>query len=242
MVKIDSGELPSAIGKEGHELTQVVHEWQKVAHGRFPDDCSKLLQMIQETDRLKLWTKPIGGFTYKSRNEFLQKKVLINFDLTEANVSRIVHLLKGGEIEAAQEVLKSKDKIRELRTDHPEWTQQQIAEKVGVSRPYVTQVVSEISESENLVTIPDHIKGNTDRADFNKLPPELQQKVASREISLNQAAIQAGIRRRSTPEEAIVKAFAKATERLQVAKAIISSLNHDEAAALLAWLSTEVAP
>jgi DNA-binding MarR family transcriptional regulator len=242
MVKIDSGELPSAIGKEGHELTQVVHEWQKVAHGRFPDDCSKLLQMIQETDRLKLWTKPIGGFTYKSRNEFLQKKVLINFDLTEANVSRIVHLLKGGEIEAAQEVLKSKDKIRELRTDHPEWTQQQIAEEVNVDKAYVSRVLTNKLQCNNTVNAPEHIKTRPHQADFRKLPPELQAKVASREISLNQAAIQSGIRKKPTPEETIVKAFAKATGRLQVAKAIISSLNQDEAAALLAWLSTEVAP
>jgi transcriptional regulator with XRE-family HTH domain len=216
MVKIDSGELPSAIGKEGHELTQVVHEWQKVAHGRFPDDCSKLLQMIQETDRLKLWTKPIGGFTYKSRNEFLQKKVLINFDLTEANVSRIVHLLKGGEIEAAQEVLKSKDKIRELRTDHPEWTQQQIAEKVGVTQQYVARITTENSESEKLV-VPEHIKGNTDRADFNKLPPELHSKVADRKPSPSASQVVARVEATApkiepTPEE--IFARLQALERL----------------------------
>jgi hypothetical protein len=237
MVKIDSGELPSAIGKEGHELTQVVHEWQKVAHGRFPDDCSKLLQMIQETDRLKLWTKPIGGFTYKSRNEFLQKKVLINFDLTEANVSRIVHLLKGGEIEAAQEVLKSKDKIKELRTNHPEWTQQQIAEQVNVDKAYVSRVLTNKLQCNNTVNAPEHIKTRPHQADFRKLPPELQAKVASREISLNQAAIQAGIRKRPSPEEAALKAFGKVTERLMVLRSIINSLTDSERQVVKDWLS-----
>jgi transcriptional regulator with XRE-family HTH domain len=178
--------------------------------------------MIQETDRLKLWTKPIGGFTYKSRNEFLQKKVLINFDLTEANVSRIVHLLKGGEIEAAQEVLKSKDKIRELRTDHPEWTQQQIAEKVNVTQGYVARIITEKSESDNLV-IPDHLNNRNDRADFNKLPTELQQKVASREISLNQAAIQAGIRRKPSDSDTVLKAFTRAQDRVGLLRDILSA-------------------
>jgi len=239
MVKIDSGELPSAIGKEGHELTQVVHEWQKVAHGRFPDDCSKLLQMIDETDRLKLWTKAVGGFTYKSRNEFLQKKVLINFDLTEANVSRIVHLLKGGEVEAAQEVLKSKDKIREEKKNHPELTQKQIAEKVGVSQPYVNQVISKSCKLKETVIIPDWIKSSRDRADFRKLPPELQSKVDSKEISLNAAAIQAGIRKKPTPEELTLKAFQRATERLLVLRSIVDSLTDSERQILKDWLSVK---
>ena len=237
MVKIDSGELPSAIGKEGHELTQVVHEWQKVAHGRFPDDCSKLLQMIQETDRLKLWTKPIGGFTYKSRNEFLQKKVLINFDLTEANVSRIVHLLKGGEIEAAQEVLKSKDKIRELNEKHPELSKTEIAKKVGVTKGYVSQVFSKNFDSKESLNIPIHLTGSEAKADFRKLPPELQAKVASKEMSLNAAAIQAGIRRKLSPEEVVLKAFNRSTERLVALRSIVDTLTDSERQILKDWLS-----
>ncbi|MGA1416708.1 MAG: hypothetical protein ACO319_06605 [Candidatus Nanopelagicaceae bacterium] len=196
--------------------------------------------MIQETDRLKLWTKPIGGFTYKSRNEFLQKKVLINFDLTEANVSRIVNLLKGGEVEAAQEVLKSKDKIRELNERHPELSKAEIAKETNVSRQYVHEVLSSKKlHCNKSLDIPDHIKSRPHRADFRKLPPELQAKVASKEMSLNQAAIQAGIRRKPTAEETIVKAFNKATERLVALRSIVDILTDSERQILIDWLSDE---
>jgi hypothetical protein len=138
--------------------------------------------------------------------------------------------------EIGKEITK-RTQIQKLRKEHPEWTQQQIAEKVGVSRPYVTQVVSEISESENLVTIPDHIKGNTDRADFNKLPPELQAKVASREININAAAIAVGIRKWLAPEDAALKAFGKVTERLMVLRSIVNSLTDSERQVVKDWLS-----
>ena len=69
-VRIDSGELPSAEGvQEGHDLAQVIRHWQSVADGRFRDDCRFLLQMIDETDRLRLWEKNVGGFTYANRDE-----------------------------------------------------------------------------------------------------------------------------------------------------------------------------
>lgn len=96
-VRIDSGELPSAEGvQEGHDLAQVIRHWQSVADGRFRDDCRFLLQMIDETDRLRLWEKNVGGFTYANRDEFLQKKVLIDYDLTERQTRQIVEALRAG--------------------------------------------------------------------------------------------------------------------------------------------------
>jgi len=234
MVKIDSGELPSAVGKEGYELTRVVHEWQEIAHGRFPDDCSKLLQMIDETDRLQLWKKNISGSRYKSRNDFLQKEVLINFDLTEANVRKIVQSLKNGDVESAQRVISAKDKIKELRSDKPDWTQQRIADEVGVSQVYVNKVITKSSHKEELV-IPHEIEGNSSKADFRKLPPELQAKVAEKKVSLNAAAIQAGIRKKPTAEETIVKAFAKTEDKLSVAKLIVDSLDSKDRKAFSKW-------
>jgi hypothetical protein len=47
-----------------------------------------------------------------------------------------------------------------------------------------------MSESDKTV-IPSTLQSRTDQADFRKLPPELQQKVAAKEVSLNAAAIQA---------------------------------------------------
>jgi hypothetical protein len=124
--------------------------------------------------------------------------------------------------EISKEITK-RTQIQKLRKEHPELTQQQIAEKVGVSRPYVTQVVSEMSESDNLLTIPEHLNNRNDRADFNKLPTELQQKVASREISLNQAAIQAGIRRKPSDSDTVLKAFTRAQDRVGLLRDILSA-------------------
>jgi hypothetical protein len=112
-VVIDSGELPSAEGvSEGHALAQVIGRWQSIAHGRFRDDCRFLLQMIDETDRLRLWEKNVGGFTFASRDEFLQKKVLIDYDLTERQTRQIVEALKRGDEAAARQTLTAAETIK----------------------------------------------------------------------------------------------------------------------------------
>lgn len=106
--RIDSGELPSAVGIiDSYELSQVVGRWQSIAHGRFRDDCRFLLQMIEETDRLRLWEKNVGGFTYANRDEFLQKKVLIDYDLTERQTRQIVDALRAGKSGGIAELVAS---------------------------------------------------------------------------------------------------------------------------------------
>ena len=95
-VTVDSGELPSAKGKKGWELETVLRRWQSIADGRFEYDCQALLQMIDEVDQLRLWEYAREGF-YKTRDEFLQKVVLIDFDLTEYSLKEIVGRLRGGE-------------------------------------------------------------------------------------------------------------------------------------------------
>jgi hypothetical protein len=218
MVTINSGDLPSAVGKEGHELAQVVHEWQKVAHGRFPDDCSKLQQMIEETDRLELWTKPVGGSTFKSRNEFLQKKVLINFDLTEANISKIVRLLKGGEVEAVQAAIKAA-KEKPLADVGPPTKEERANGTIGTNTR----------------------GGNTDYT-LRRLyrdKPEMIDKIEAGELSVNAAAIAAGIRKKPTPEEVCVKAFGKVENRLNTLKRIVDLLATYERAVVRDWLEDD---
>jgi hypothetical protein len=95
-VSVDSGELPSAKGKEGYDLSQVLRHWAMIADGQFEYDCRALLQMIDEVDELRLWEYAEDGF-YKTRDEFLQKRVLIDFDLTEQSLTQIVSRLRGGE-------------------------------------------------------------------------------------------------------------------------------------------------
>jgi predicted transcriptional regulator len=121
--------------------------------------------------------------------------------------------------------------ILEFRQEHPDWTQQQIADEVGVSQPYVNQVISKNFESKEIV-IPDHLTGSEAKADYRKLPEELQQAVAAKKVSLNAAAIQAGIRKKPTPAEICVKAFKKADDRLAILKAIACELEPFEAAAM----------
>lgn len=215
MVKIDSGELPSAIGKEGHDLMLVVHEWQKIADGRFPDDCSKLLQMIEETDRLELWKKRIGGSVFESRNEFLQKKVLINFDLTSANISKIINLLDRGEVAAAQELFEraeaNKDRQQGKRNDL-EHDGDSIKLDRGTTNENILRRLARDHES-------------------------IFEKVKSGELTVNQAAIAAGIRKKPTPEEIVVKSFSKATNRLETLKTLLSHLTDAEKQVIKDWLS-----
>jgi hypothetical protein len=108
-VTIDSGELPSAIGvKEGNALFHVISRWQRIAFREFRENCQALKQMIEETDALRLWEKNVGGFTFKDRDDFLRNKVLIDYDLTERDMTEIVALLKHDEPSAVATRLAAK--------------------------------------------------------------------------------------------------------------------------------------
>ena len=69
------------------------------------------------------------------------------------------------------------------------------------------------SDSDDLL-IPEHLANKTDRADFRKLSPELQEQVRNKEKSMNAAAIEAGFRKRqiSVPigdADAVVRRLSK---------------------------------
>jgi hypothetical protein len=110
--------------------------------------------------------------------------------------------------------IKKRTQIKELSIAHPEWSQQDIANKVGTSRQYVHEVLSSKNlDSKELVDIPSHLTATDSKADFRKLPAELREKVAARQVSLNQAAIQAGIRKKPTAEEQCVRLFLKCEDK-----------------------------
>ena len=88
MVTIDSGELPSAVGKTGYDLEEVMRKWRQIASSRFKYDCSALLQMMEETDDLELWMYARDGW-YKTRDEFLENCILIDFDFTTQSLTDI---------------------------------------------------------------------------------------------------------------------------------------------------------
>lgn len=161
----------------------------KTVWGRVSFDLKHWDKELEEAKRNKIWLrhKP----KYGSLEELLAKEV--------------------GFSDAEYEV-KKKTQIRNLSEEHPDWTQQQIADEVGCSKPYVNKVLTKKSESDESVNTPDHLKSRTDKADFRKLPHELQEKVRVKEVSLNAAAIQAGIRKKPTPEDACFKAFRKCSD------------------------------
>ena len=134
-VKIHSGEFPSAAGVEdSYALSQLMVKWTRLAVD-FPEDCSHLVEMIAETDRYRLWEKSIGGFTYPDRDTFLRQEVLLDFDLTARQAQEVFRAVQRGEHETVQAVFKAK-------ADNPDALQAEIAKKVGISQPRVSQIIS----------------------------------------------------------------------------------------------------
>jgi len=195
-VKIDSGQLPSADGvPEGYELSRIIGRWQSIANGQFPDYCAKLLQMIDETDRLRLWEKNIGGFTYESRDEFLRKKVLIDFDLTEQSLTEIVRRLRGGE----QVTLTLRAKA-----GAPEDAPRDEAGRFVRSNPDNVRIGYGNSAAYTI-------------ARLDRDNPELAAAVREGRISANAAAIQAGWRKQLTPLEQFARLWRKCSEEERMA-------------------------
>ncbi len=66
--------------------------------------------------------------------------------------------------------------------------------------------------------------------------PEMLKKVQAGEVSVNAAAIKAGIRKKPSPAEVCVKAFRKAENRLEPLRLIVDSLELYEAAIVRDWV------
>ena len=133
--------------------------------------------------------------------------------LKDAN--EFVRSIIGKSVPEIAKQIKSRVRIREMKQNHPDWTQQQIADEVGCSQQYVAKVTTEKYESDKLV-VPDHIKSRTDKADFRKLPEDVQEQVRAKAISLNKAAIQAGIRKKPTQEDICLRSFKKCSNHAEM--------------------------
>ena len=66
--------------------------------------------------------------------------------------------------------------------------------------------------------------------------PELLDKIEAGELTVNQAAIQAGIRKKPTAEEQCVKAFKKSQSRLVPLKVILEALDPHELVVVMDWI------
>lgn len=69
--------------------------------------------------------------------------------------------------------------------------------------------------------------------------PELLDKIETGELTVNQAAIQAGIRKKPTPAEIVVKTFAKVENRLETLRSIVRTLSDAERQVVKDWFSEQ---
>jgi transcriptional regulator with XRE-family HTH domain len=185
-------------------------------------DCRCLIEFCEEANTV--WET----LEYTSAADMIRN----GYELDPQQIELAIAWLKINEPQAAVGIVEVSKRvlIRDVRQEHPDWTQQQIADEVGVTKGYVNQVFSKASECDNSVNTPEHLNNRNDKADYRKLPPELQQAVAAKQVSLNKAAIEAGIRKKPTQAEICVKAFRKAENRLEALKLIVSELEPFEAA------------
>lgn len=98
---------------------------------------------------------------------------------------------------------------------------------------------SESKEGSKFEPLP---KGNANKRVLARLArdtPQLLDKIERGEMTVNQAAIAAGIRKKPTEEEIILKAFRKAQDRLQIVKKIVETLTEPERAVVKDWLSAK---
>jgi hypothetical protein len=199
VVRIDSGALPSAVGVEGNDLMRVIGKWASIADGRFPEDCAALLQMVDETDRLRLWEKNIGGHTFKDRNEFLQRRVLIDFNLTEQSLNDIVTRLRKGETVAmrAQRIVASVKALAQAPTPAEAGAMGGRGHKASSDR-------TGFNRGESAAYLAARLKRDHQ---------EIAERLARGEFrSIRAAAIEAGIITPPTPLDRLRKAWAKASD------------------------------
>jgi len=66
--------------------------------------------------------------------------------------------------------------------------------------------------------------------------PELLDKIETGELSVNAAAIKAGIRKKPTPEDVCVKAFGKCTSKTAVVKSLINHLSKSQRESVVKYI------
>jgi hypothetical protein len=171
---------------------------------RLKHDCRCLIEFCEEAESV------FAELGYKSAEDMIRE----GYELDPTQIELAVAWLKHNEPETGigiQEVSK-RVLIQQLAAEHPDWTYQRIADEVGVTKGYVSQVFSKLSESDKKLNMPSHVTNRNDQADFRKLPEELREQVAAKEISLNAAAIRAGIRKKPTPLQQLLRAWKKASQ------------------------------
>ncbi len=140
-VKVETGEFPSAVGAApGYEVGQIVKKWAWAARDH-SKNISWIIKAFEETEALRLWEISVDGFTYPDRDTFLQKEVLLDYDLTLEQINTLGALISTGKQKEAQKFMKARAKGFRERIEAGA-TQAQIAAEEGVTQGRVSQIIS----------------------------------------------------------------------------------------------------
>jgi hypothetical protein len=93
-VVIDSGEIPSAIGKTGKPLYSVVSKWQQKVNIGFNVSAEWLLAILREVDEHEVW-KEWGS---SSRDAFIADVLMLDYSVVEKAVPEIIQRVTSGEV------------------------------------------------------------------------------------------------------------------------------------------------
>jgi transcriptional regulator with XRE-family HTH domain len=230
-VRIDDGPLSATYrfsNTPKNRWRQLVSVKRNFLQTNIAYDCRCLVEFCEEAELV--W-KELG---FESAADMIRN----GYELDPVEIDLAVAWLKHNEPQAEIGITEVSKRVAivELRNEHPDWTQQKIADEAGVTKGYVSQVFSEKSESDKTLNMPAHLNNRNDQADYRKLPPELQQAVSAKETSLNAAAIKAGIRKKPSASQICVNAFRKADNRLEALKMIASELKPHEKVLLKEWI------
>jgi hypothetical protein len=108
--------------------------WTAIARGAFPTDCRKIVQMIEETDSLRLWEREIGGRgPWPDRDSFLADQVLLDPDLIQPVYDALLVLDPDHAIPIEEAVNKAKQKEEWTARREAGESYREIAKDVGVA-------------------------------------------------------------------------------------------------------------
>jgi hypothetical protein len=208
-VTIDSGALSPTyrfadVPKE--RWKQLVREKRNFLATNIKYDCRCLVEFCEEAEIV--WS----DLGYESAADMIRN----GYELEPVEIELAVAWLRHNEPQAEVGLDAIKQKVSEARANP--------AKNANGGRP-----PKEIKGS-NLEPLP---KGSNNRRDLARIArdcPEMLDKIESGELSVNAAAVKAGIRKRPSKAEVCVSAFRKAENRLEPLRLIIAELEPFEAA------------
>lgn len=160
--------------------------------------------------------------------EFCEEAELVYSELgygSPAEMIREGYKLDPIQVELAVAWLKNNEPVNPIALDD-------ISEKIAVQKKAAEAIKQGTRTDLTSLKFKD-VGGNSNEHVLRRLArdcPEMLDKIESGELSVNAAAIKAGIRKKPTPAEICVKAFCKAENRIQLAKMILATLEPHERA------------